>query len=325
MQKYRKIGGGFHFRGVWERGVRLGVVWMMVFGGWLSGSCMAAEPPIRAGFSKETMSSSVNRNDVLAAMQACILSIAREWGVEVNPTPQMYESNEEIICALRNKEVDVLTLRLDDYFAISDEEKLGSPFASVVNQQLAVNYVLLVRKEAPVEMLADLQGGRLLVLNQSRMLLADIWLNTELLKRGLPQMDSFFSEIEYCETVNLAILPVFFGSADGCIVSKQNFELACELNPQVARMLREELVSPLLIPCVAVCRGSVSPERAQIIRELMTGMTQTVAGRQLLLMFKCDALVEVTPADMVETRTLVNTAKQLQTEVAERNSVAVHE
>jgi len=55
-------------------------------------------------------------------------------------------------------------------------------------------------------------------------------------KQKLGRADSFFGSVKAAATAQSCILPVFFGSADACVVDEINLELAREMNPQLGRL-----------------------------------------------------------------------------------------
>src|ERR1019366_5427279 len=62
------------------------------------------------------------------------------------------------------------------------------------------------------------------------------WLEVLLGKEKLPRAAAFFSSVTAAAKPQACILPVFFGTADACLVDEVNLNLAEEMNPQLGQL-----------------------------------------------------------------------------------------
>ncbi|MDZ7599597.1 MAG: hypothetical protein U5J82_15245 [Desulfobacterales bacterium] len=86
---------------------------------------------------------------------------------------------------------------------------------AIVNGVFTDEYLLLTRRDSGLERLDQLQGRRLTVLNNPRMSLALIWLDTLLLEARLEPARAWFGAITLNKSAAQKALPVFFGKIDG--------------------------------------------------------------------------------------------------------------
>jgi ABC-type phosphate/phosphonate transport system substrate-binding protein len=265
-----------------------------------------AAPPgaIRIGFLARQMGNT-NRNDLVAGMRAWLLTVARERNQPVEPIPKVFDSYKELETALRQKELDVFQLSMEDFLLIEKAVPCTGVFASKVNGKVSEQYVLVVRKDRGWTGLRDLRGGELLRMDHMRTSLASIWLDWELMRLKQPAGDRFFGKVTPVTKPNLAILPVFFRQASAAIVTRPAFTTACELNPQLAKELQVLVASPDLIPGVGAYSKSASPAAVKFYRTEALKLTETVAGRHVLNLFQADSIVEVSEADLAPTRSFL--------------------
>ena len=122
-----------------------------------------------------------------------------------------------------------------------------------------------------------------------------MWLDNCPMKAGLLSHESFFCIITEAPKTANAVLPVFFGQADACLVLERLFDTIAELNPQ----LRNELVtlanSPPLLMSLTCFTPACSPRMKQ--RTLVFGerMHHTPKGKQILTLFGLDRAVIFQP------------------------------
>jgi ABC-type phosphate/phosphonate transport system substrate-binding protein len=91
------------------------------------------------------------------------------------------------------------------------------------------------------------------------------------------------------------VLPVFFESADACLVTRQASETMCELNPQLRRRLLVLAVSPKLFAAffgVQVQKDAPDAVKSKI-RQALLGYYDTPGGRQILTLFQSNRLIGV--------------------------------
>ena len=134
-----------------------------------------------------------------------------------------------------------------------------------------------------------------------------------LLTQHLEKQGVFFGHVETVLKPTAAILPVFFGKKDACMVDEASFDLMKELNPQVGQQLQVVAMSePFANPVVYLredgWRSSTEKEEAlQGLRDL----NRNPAGQQICTLFGIDGLNPFDDAQLESIRKLQETYRSL--------------
>lgn len=242
--------------------------------------------PIRLAVS-ESLVSGVNINDARAAMLIWIKQMERDFQVQIDLDPSVFQPSSEILRRIRTGSADAIALNVVEYRQAAEELDANQVISETPGN---VQYVLLVKRERGIRSLGDLRGRRLLILGGTRMCISHQWLSTILDDAHLPQADQLFASIAEDDKATKVVLPVFFGQADACITSKASFDLMCELNPQVAKDLIALATSlPLVVTFYTFRRNYKSPSRDRIAH-VYTNVNASVSGKQLATLFQFQSL-----------------------------------
>lgn len=114
-----------------------------------------------------------------------------------------------------------------------------------------------------------------------------------LIGQGQPRQDAFFKRVEVVSKPAQAVLAVFFGKKDACVVDRSAFQVMAELNPQIRRSLETLAASEALANSVlCVSRdGWPLPEDRKNLLESLAELHLESTGQQILTLFKADQLV----------------------------------
>ncbi|NTW36129.1 MAG: phosphate/phosphite/phosphonate ABC transporter substrate-binding protein, partial [Syntrophobacteraceae bacterium] len=184
------------------------------------------------------MFTEVKIDDARAAMKVWFLTIARERGVAIDPEPVIYGSLEEVLRGLQSAFVEGFGGTAEECWRLSKEVKLDRMVVSINGGRMTEEYLILVHRDSGMEGVADLRGRSLLVLQNPRMSLATVWLDTLLAQNGLETTPEFCSRVTIVNKLSQVVLPVFFRKSDACVVTRRGFQTMSELNPQVGKQLR---------------------------------------------------------------------------------------
>ena len=160
-------------------------------------------------------------------------------------------------------------------------------------------YVLVVNKKSNIHLANELEGHSLELLEGPRMLLALPWLESELQKAGVKKAHGFLSSIRVKTKLQDALLPVFFGKSDACLVTRKGFAAMAELNPQLMQQLTVVAESHEYVPVVFGFRRSYKGSVKNRIVQMVERWHTTVAGQQILTIFQADRLL-LRPVDCME-------------------------
>ena len=131
--------------------------------------------------------------------------------------------------------------------------------------------------------LGDLRGRTVALYNSDKMSLAMPWMDVVLLREGMiGASNGFFGKVMRDRKLSTAVLGVFFGQRDACIVTLSGFRGMVELNPQVGRQLRVIETSPPFIPTVFCFRREFQSPQNERVFDAILRLHESVAGRQIL-------------------------------------------
>ena len=246
-----------------------------------------------------------NENDARASLKAYAAVIAHDQKFSVEPNPLIFEGVAEMEALLRAGKLDVVAAPAAELLAVP-ARLLSGQFLMAINGTVAgEEYVLLSRVDSGVATLADLKGRRVVVLNSVQGSLAHRWLDVQLGTAGLESSRQFCGEVLLVAKPTLAILPVFFNKVDACVITRDSFLLAVEMNPQIGRGLRILATSPVVVPVITAFRREFDPTLRGRIVETMASLRASVAGRQLLTIFQSDHVESRDDAALATTRQLL--------------------
>jgi ABC-type phosphate/phosphonate transport system substrate-binding protein len=250
----------------------------------------ANDHPFRVAFS-HSFFSGVTDADATAAVVAWQETILKPAGVPFNPHPMICDGVPALVAALQSGEVDAVALQFTEYAAVP--AGLLEPDWIYVNERRGgtyEQYVLLVAQSSGLQDVRQLRGRKLNLWDSQRSCLALPWLNRLLGESGQVPADRFLGDQVKESKPAKVILPVFFGQADVCLVTRSSFADMSELNPQVGKQLRILAASPEVVPAFLCFRkGYTSRYRPEVEKAIQTLHTN-VAGKQVLMVFGCDQI-----------------------------------
>lgn len=238
-------------------------------------------------------------------------AVIRDMNFEV-----VLQNEKQIVSGIKNGELGGFVLRASLYNelksrgvpievnTVSSVSDTGDPY---------INYVLLCKKAEPLPTLKDFQNRKLVICSSETYSLYRKWLDLELHSRGKQeQHDQFFSSIEYTNQPGKAIIPVFFGKSDICVVRKHLWEIYKELNPQLGTRLHVLATSPPLLEAMTCFKTDLVPEQKRRgVRNSMVNMHKSNDGRALLTIVKTKQFVPFKDEFLDSSRQLINKHAEL--------------
>jgi len=268
---------------------------------------------LTAGFSPAALLRS-NHNDAEAAFKAFAEFRSRELGYQVTVKTRSFPDTATFHAALARDELNFAVLDSFDFVAEHRHHDLAPVFIPAVKGLTGRKYLLLVRRGSGLRTLADLRGKSVVEFQAPDLGIGRIWLQNLLLTRGLGTPEEFFRATEYVTKPTAAVLPVFFGKQDACLVDELGFQLMQELNPQVGTAMLAVETSPRLVGnvvCISEKTWS-SPAYRQALIDGLRDLHRTAAGRQVLALFKIDRMLPYDDAQLQTVRELWTAQVNLQ-------------
>jgi len=246
--------------------------------------------PVRLAFSEKVVNG-VNLSDARAAMGVWADEVLKseELKVTLAPGQNWVMTTDKLLGAIRGGTVDLFCLSVQEYRQVVpyvDATRI------VTNDMGGEEFLLVVREGAGIMRLGDLRGRSLILQDSSNTILAEPWLAVALWREGLDSPDRLMARISTNTKVSKVVLPVFFGQADACVVTRRGLDTMAELNPQVARKLKILLVSPKMESTIIACRKGYPAQFKERLFERILALRQTAAAQQALVLFQSHGFAE---------------------------------
>jgi phosphonate transport system substrate-binding protein len=247
-----------------------------------------AMPRFRLGTMPSTFGNS-SINDTKAAITAWARNIFAQDSRSPQPDlVSVFDKADELLDAYERRQVDGVTLAAEEFQKL--KSRPDAVFLMYKNQSIGPRYALLVKRGSGIEDLRELKGRKMVLHSSPTMGLAAPWMDTLLASRSMGQSAHFFGSITRVEVASRAILQVFFGQADACVVTLDMFQTACELNPQVEKNLKPLVVSAELIPTFFCFHPEYDPNERRAVESAIANLHRSPAGQQVLTVFQSEKL-----------------------------------
>ena len=245
---------------------------------------------LRFGYSA-ALFSDLSLADAQTALTLWTRELARMAGYELPTKLIVYEDLQAFVSAIQAGQVDFIALNSLDYLKIRDQVPMELALLGEKGGKPGEEQVLLVHRDSDIREIRQLRGKRLTLLRGGSGSIASVWLDTILAKHGLPPGGTFFGTTREVVKAQQVILPVFFRQADACLVSRNAFLTAAELNPQIGKDLVVLESSPIFPIAVTCFRTSLSRAMKEEFLRMSFRMIDSPSGRQILTLFKVDSIL----------------------------------
>jgi ABC-type phosphate/phosphonate transport system substrate-binding protein len=245
----------------------------------------------------------VNRNDARVALKVWFDLVARQRGYGLDSAVDIVDNAAEIRERLRSHSVELVTMGIHEYLELEASNLVVPVLTDTRTGGGALySYVLLVNPASGLTSVAGLRGKNVLVSARGSGETGKAWLEVLLGKEKLGRAVPFFGSVSAAAKPQACILPVFFGSADACVVDEVNLHLAEEMNPQLGQLRVLARSRPMVEGVIAV-PAEPHPYQKELV-DSMLSLHEDPRGRQLLMVFKTDRLVRIQPGDLDSAREL---------------------
>jgi hypothetical protein len=252
----------------------------------------------------------VNENDAKAALRTWTQALSQQAGVPIDPNVLILANGDALARAFRERSVQAATVTLQEFLVI-DRQMPTTNLLSEGGANGGDIYLLLVHQNSRFTNVASLRDREILLSDSMRMSLGLVWLDVLLMREGFPEAEHFFRILNRQRKTPNIVLPVFFRTADACVVHKRGFDAMVELNPQVGKQLRV-LAQSERLTCGLVCSpaGALSPAHEKITSGLMH-FHESARGQQVLTLFQSDPIGPLTRTTLTTAMDLVKEHERL--------------
>lgn len=252
------------------------------------------------------MMSTFNPKDAQIALKVWLEKWGKNTGMYDKAEASPFHDLSELVEALSKNRWDLVLLPIIEFLEIEKKSGLSPDFTMTRGGIPGDEYVVLAHKESNINDLPDLRGRKFIVstrFNNDNIL---FWVDYLLQARGFPQIGEFVEEIIKEDRDMKVVLPVFFRKADACVLSRLDFELMTELNPQVGRNLKIIASSQRFLPFVICIASHINGSRRDALQKSILNLHEDVDFMQILLLHKMEGLVAINENDMLATRNLIS-------------------
>jgi hypothetical protein len=271
---------------------------------------------LRVGFTDRAFLN-MNRNDVEASFKAFTESVGRKRGYLIASRTQTFEKPSEFEAAIKARAIDLCIIDTWSFLTMDVRAQAQPFYVSAGQLGVGRRYVVLTHRARALNTLADLRGKSIIEFAVAGANLGPHWLETVLLTNRLGTQATFFGGVETVGKPSTAVLPVFFGKRDACLVDEAGFQVMNELNPQVGRELQVVMTSEPLVDAV-ICLGTAGWSSERYRHDLIQGLAELhldPAGQQILTLFKVNQLILFQESQLDTVTRLRRAYDQLQTEI----------
>ena len=232
----------------------------------------------------------VNIQDAQVAMQLWLNAVNKRVDLIVDLDLTIFYDPSAGIQAVKDGEIDLLGMTGLGYLRSGDGVPLDPLVVGLWGEppRATVEYVLLVRRDLGVEAVGDLRDREVIVGTLDRGQTARMWLDVLLLREKLPASEGFFAQVEKVDRASQAVLPVYFGQTDACVVRRRSYDTLVELNPQLGEELAILATSPPLLLQLMCAASTLDSVIREALIEAAARLPGEPEGRQMLMLFRSD-------------------------------------
>lgn len=249
--------------------------------------------------------------DAKSAIGYWMKTLAEKAGYKIQSL--IYDDLDSLIADAKKGKIDLIYVAPQHYLKLTNTVETSLACVPIIGGKKTRKYLLLVRSDSPYSNIRDLKGKKLAVLQENNISLS--YLNTLLLKDGQKEAYNFFSDIVEKRKYSQAILSVFFGQADACVVADFSFNIITELNPQIGKSLKAIASSPEYVHLVACFRKASNENLKKLTLDAVFNFQNSNEGRQVLTLFKIEGLVPALASDITTIKSLMDEYEQLKKKV----------
>ena len=271
----------------------------------LIGDSLGQSPDmLRTGFPLHALNN-VDQRDAKVAMGHLLKEIVERHAVAY--TTEIVEQDDEFLNNLTAGRYDFFLIFGYDYLRLRKGYAMRPILVGQHSDDQVLEEFLLLTGHG-IGNFDELTDGNLLIAKGTGKL-PELWLGDWLKSKGHPPPSDIFGTVETVDNISKAILPVFFGKADSCLVTRSGFDLMNELNPQIGKRLQVRASSPPLLRSVLCLSPDYVEKEAGLVKKEGLQLNSLPKGEQLITLLRMKKLVEFDPAFLENLETLVESTQ----------------
>lgn len=249
----------------------------------------------RIGISSKSFGK-IKTNDGTAAIKAWAATITKEQKLKVNFDVRLItNTTKELRKSITNIEYDGYSLSSPEYF----DTGIGFPeHVYILKKQsgININYIIISHSQSSVMSPQDLLKCKLITCDNNQMVMSLQWLESILFKHAKGVK---INKPEQVDNFSKAILQIFFRQADAALVTREAFDLACELNPQLRKDIKVLYESQPFISGFFILLRPPHEKHYEVLEKIILDVGKTPGGQQVLTVFQSTGIAKY-PATVLE-------------------------
>ena len=226
-----------------------------------------------------------SKKDLKITMDIWIKSVTQESGYDTKMF--FYKNPKKAAADLYTSKIDFITGFPVEFVKYFDTSKLVEGFSGGYKDHKQNKFVILSRKMNPAKSVGELKNVKVGI--QQNDTIMNLYTKLKMPTAKI---------VEYKKRSKI-VLDLFFKKLDVAIVSLHNFQLAKELNPQIAQQIKIFKQTKYLSNGVAFFRKDFSKKERNKIFQKGLGIFKTGRGKQMMVIYKMETLVH-TPVSLLE-------------------------
>lgn len=272
------------------------------------GAVFAEVPPVAIGVYNPVIRD-VPRKDAELSLRFWLAELGESVHLKYKPI-RFYDDLEEMKRDLASGELNFIVATSMGAVQHLPVDQLRDGFSG--HKPAADDLYLVVRREANIRNLADLAGKRFVLLEGDE--LSDVYLQILLMRSWGKVERSRLAGIEHEKRSNNLVHRLFFKQADAALINRNAYEAALALNPQIGQRLQilDDYSFHGRSPVIGLFSAQVNAKDREIITRGAMTINDTVRGRQLLDIYRADAVDVSKVSDLEPYRRLFEEYRELQ-------------
>jgi phosphonate transport system substrate-binding protein len=240
--------------------------------------------PLRMAVSEKVVCG-VNLSDARAAMAVWIQELLKTTDLKMALAPDQnwVMPSDQLLAAIRGGTLDMFCITAAEYRQVTPYVDTSQ---IVTDDYGGEELLLVVRDGSGIVNLAGLRGRSLTLLESPSTSLAEPWLAVSLWREGLESPEKLLSHMTTNTKLSQVVLPLFFGQADACVVTRRGLDTMIELNPQVSQKLKVLLASPKMESAFFAWRKDYPASLKKPIFDRLVELKSSPTTYQMLTLFQ---------------------------------------
>jgi len=244
----------------------------------------AGEEPLHLAVSDKVLYG-VNLSDASAAVAVWTGELLKNIDVKmtVATNQEWVMPSEQLLEAIRAGKLDLFCVTVQEYRRVAQYVDVSR---IITDDYGGEELLLVVREASGIGNLAGLRGRSLILWDSPSTTLSEPWLTVALWREGLESPKQLLGRMTRSTKLSQTVLPLFFGQADACVVTRRGLNTMVELNPQLSQRLKVLLASPTMESTLFACRKDYPVRLKQNIFSRLMELRSTPPAKQIAMLFQ---------------------------------------